>query len=90
MRPYVQSLSNSIPVWGQHSPYGRPGHAWTDAEKMFAHPPHEPECCNCGWPIKSSVLKAGRDDDGNRLFCHPLCPTSKERAELRRQAITHA
>lgn len=45
-------------------------------------------CCNkCGWPTGSRALRDGWDGEGNYLYRHNVCPTSRERAELRRASL---
>lgn len=44
-------------------------------------------CTDCGWPIRSSALKAGKSETGERLYRHILCPSLKQRAALRAEAL---
>lgn len=49
-------------------------------------------CCDCGWPFKvtSSVMFAGRDEEGEKKFSHARCPSLSERKALRAEALLNA
>lgn len=54
----------------------------------------EVTCVNCGWPLSvpadtGSVLCAGLKR-GDRKYAHQRCPTLRERAEMRKEALTNA
>lgn len=59
----------------------------------FAHSvPDEVNCACCGWPLSAQVgspVLAGVVD-GERAFKHYRCPTTRERALLRREALVSA
>lgn len=49
-------------------------------------------CCECGWPFKvtSSVLLAGRTEEGEKSYKHARCPSLAERKVLRAEALANA
>ena len=59
----------------------------------YAHSiPDTANCCGCGWPLSAvpgSPTYEGTEN-GERKFKHMYCPTSRQRAELRRAALVSA
>lgn len=49
-------------------------------------------CCNCGWPIKhvSTAMVSHRNEDGEKVLKHCMCPGLKERARMRAEALENA
>jgi hypothetical protein len=62
------------------------------ADAGFAQPPEGAVCSDCGWPIKkvSTAIKEGKKADGSLRYKHVMCPSLKQRAEMRRAALVQS
>lgn len=47
-------------------------------------------CVECGWPIKSTAIKAGRTEEGSMQYKHSLCPSTRQRAAMRAAVYANA
>lgn len=46
-------------------------------------------CSRCGWPIKHSAVRDGWTPEGEYIYKHMSCPTTRERAAMRRAALVN-
>lgn len=62
------------------------------ADARFVEPPEGVACSCCGWPISklSTAVRSGRRGDGSLHYSHVMCPSLKQRAEMRRAAFTQS
>lgn len=75
-------------IWGQTSLHGRRNYFGPRVTPLpFTEGNQCHNCVNCGWPIKSTAVKAGRSDEGDYKYRHTICPTSQQRAVLRAEAL---
>lgn len=80
------------PKSSRHFMY-KPAHPLPREERpalLFANVIATTNCNRCGWPIARSALRDGWTPEGDYLYKHVACPTTRERAEMRRAALVSA